>query len=595
MKIEWIHIKGFRNFIDQKIYLEDQTLVIGPNDVGKTNLIYALRILFDKTLSERDIDLTESDYNVYSEFENIEITVKLTNVIEDCLVTVFREDLDKNTTFIKYLKSKNEEYKIFTASSEELLNESNDREYRYYIKRLNMEYVTTNRSLDKLIKRERNNLLDLSKDKLSEDFRSKDNEVIFEIGENLKDINSKIDNLNYIKNSLEIVNKELSELAIHHEGHSLAFKNANTDPDILLENLQLTFNNEFGSLTLGGDGRNNQIFLATWMSKQKEEASLDKVTFFAIEEPEAHLHPHQQKKLSQYLLNNFSEQVLITTHSPYIATDFKPDKIVKLSIKNNDTVAALGGCSNEIKLTFDDFGYRLNAITSDVFFVNTVILVEGPSEKLFYTALAQELDIDLNRLNISIISVDGIGFKPYVKICIALDIPFILRTDNDIFKKTVNQQSYDYFAGITRVIGLYKDLLSKQKDIYDTDSELVTYWNNNKQFRQWPHNVEMPVTSQEFNKTIISLFEKDGIYLANEDLEGDLIKSSLFSDLSTHYKSDNEELVRAKMSKRKAMNMYSFLKNHHEKLSVLREDSIVKPLKKAAENVTINSGVEPNE
>lgn len=48
MRIENIHIKGFRNFDDEKITFQDKTLIIGANDVGKTNLIYALRLLLIK-------------------------------------------------------------------------------------------------------------------------------------------------------------------------------------------------------------------------------------------------------------------------------------------------------------------------------------------------------------------------------------------------------------------------------------------------------------------------------------------------------------------------------------------------------------------
>ncbi|MGG0456760.1 AAA family ATPase [Bacillus mycoides] len=35
MKVEWIKIKGFRNFDDETINFADQTLIIGANDVGK--------------------------------------------------------------------------------------------------------------------------------------------------------------------------------------------------------------------------------------------------------------------------------------------------------------------------------------------------------------------------------------------------------------------------------------------------------------------------------------------------------------------------------------------------------------------------------
>ena len=51
MRIEKIHIKGFRNFEDEEIFFQPKTLIIGANDVGKTNLLYALRILFDKSIS----------------------------------------------------------------------------------------------------------------------------------------------------------------------------------------------------------------------------------------------------------------------------------------------------------------------------------------------------------------------------------------------------------------------------------------------------------------------------------------------------------------------------------------------------------------
>jgi hypothetical protein len=36
------------------------------------------------------------------------------------------------------------------------------------------------------------------------------------------------------------------------------------------------------------------------------------VTFYAVEEPEAHLHPHQQRKLSTCIQEKFGEQIFIT-------------------------------------------------------------------------------------------------------------------------------------------------------------------------------------------------------------------------------------------------------------------------------------------
>ena len=75
MRIEKIHIKGFRNFEDEEIFFQPKTLIIGANDVGKTNLLYALRILFDKSISEHDLDLKDSDYNAYCNTDTVEINL----------------------------------------------------------------------------------------------------------------------------------------------------------------------------------------------------------------------------------------------------------------------------------------------------------------------------------------------------------------------------------------------------------------------------------------------------------------------------------------------------------------------------------------
>jgi len=579
MLIEWIKIKGLRNFNEETINFSNQTLIIGANDVGKSNLIFALRILFDRGLSDKDLDLLDSDYNVYTKANAIEITVKISNVTEDCLVSTFKGDIQNGTVYVQYRNSKSGEFSTYAGHSEDAMELKSP---RFYIKRLNMECVNSNRNLLSFIKREKNQILENAKSQLSKELAEEDEVSIDNLKVILNDVSSGVDELNYIKKSLASVNQELKDLAIHNENQDLSFKNANSDVKTMLENLELTYASEGETLTLGGDGRNNQIFLATWVTKQKSKITLERVTFFAIEEPEAHLHPHQQRKLSSYLLDNFKEQVFITTHSPHIAAEFRPNKIVKLKAKNKQTSAANGGCSEDLSLNFDDFGYRLDAITSDIFFVNAVFLVEGPSEKLFYTAVSKKMNIDLDRLNASIISVNGVGFKPYIKICQALDIPFVFRTDNDIFnkKKTIgtNIQEFSFQAGVSRIMGIFKEVLNKNEN-----AALLDYWGKNELYNEWPKKSKIPQQAVGILNHITQEVEKKNIYLSHQDLENDLVESNLYSNLKSFYNTRTKSSTVKNMQKAKAENMFDFLKNNYDALDCLKNDDIVKPLKKIKE------------
>lgn len=113
-------------------------------------------------------------------------------------------------------------------------------------------------------------------------------------------------------------------------------------------------------------------------------------------------------------------------------SEFSPNSIIRLYKQNtHDTSVASNGCSEVIAEGIDDFGYRMSVIPAEAF-SDCVILVEGPSEMVFYKTLAKQIGIELDRLNISVLSVDGVSF-PYLyedSQCNADLLDF--RTDNDI-------------------------------------------------------------------------------------------------------------------------------------------------------------------
>ena len=53
MRLEKVRIKGFRNFDDTEVIFQKKTLIIGANDVGKSNLLYALRKIGRASCRER--------------------------------------------------------------------------------------------------------------------------------------------------------------------------------------------------------------------------------------------------------------------------------------------------------------------------------------------------------------------------------------------------------------------------------------------------------------------------------------------------------------------------------------------------------------
>lgn len=568
MKIEKVHIKGFRNFEDEEIVFQPKTLIIGANDVGKTNLLYALRILFDKSISEHDLELNDSDYNAYSNADTIEITATICDVTEDCLLSTFGGVIKDGSVLIRYTNSKNGQYSIWMGYNEEVLAEYPTRQY---IKRLNMQYVDTNRDLFKFLKQERMQILQISKELLKEEQKEDDEEKTKGIQNALNEINNQINSLNYVSSALENVNTELTELSADNEDQKIRFIAGESDAGKLLDNLTLSFSTGNNLLSIGGDGRNNQIFLATWIAKQNIQKNVDHVTFYAVEEPEAHLHPHQQRKLSAYIQEKFSEQIFVTTHSSHIAAKFTPANILRLYTLKKKTYAASGGCSDILKEVFENFGYRMNALSAECFFASGVFLVEGVSEVLFYTALSNAINVDLDRLNITILSVEGVGFKPYIAVCDALNIPWVMRTDNDIFAKPSKKPEKNYYAGVSRIMGILSQ-------IEDADNELIQYWAEHNKENEWAYKKKPTTQAIELNKYIRENITSYGIYLSNVDLETDLAQSALYDILKKYYGKRTENSLIKAMQTYKAKNMMNFLSEKHSELGILSGDDIAKPL-----------------
>lgn len=565
MRIAKLHIKGFRNFVDETFDLDEKTLIIGGNDTGKSNMLYALRLLLDPALSSRDFELTSSDFNIYSNANVIEITAKLEDIHEDFVNSALQDAVKDGVSFIRYTLRKGEDYEFSTGYSEEMLITCNGRPY---IKNLTLEYVGSNRDLTTFLRRQQNKLLDIARNQRDDEQAAEDETSIDNIQKSLLDLNDQINALHYVSESLTAVNDEMGALSIGNEGYTAKLVAGNTDAGKLLDNLQLAYLHGDSPLVFGGDGRGNQLYFATWISEQHLTKRPEKAVIFAIEEPEAHLHPHQQRMLAEYLSNTMEGQVLITTHSPQIVDRFGSGSILRMTGSDAEGGNHARGCSAEVDDALSMMGYRLNAISSEVFFSNGVLLVEGPSERILYRALSYALEMDVDRLNISILSVDGVGFEPYVHTCVNLGIPYVVRTDNDVFGRGMSSKRR--LAGVKRLVGLARE--------YVDDDELLAIIDKKIDALAWEKCDEIPEAAMAASRDLIPALGRNGLYLSKQpDLESDLAYGPLADQLKEHFCVDSPASVVKVMQQRKAENMHGFIKSNPD-LCDLGEDPIVAPL-----------------
>lgn len=562
MKIDYVELKRYRNFADARINLAKNSLVIGSNDVGKTNMIHALRLLLDKSLSDADIEPSTHDFHCAqdgTQADSFSIRIAFSEVTQDAVLSQLKGHVGANGCFFLEFRGYSPDYRYEIAAGHDV-DALEVISSRFYLKYLHLKYIHSQRDLVRYIRSEKRHLLRLAQAARNQPETEADTQQLQALNELLKSVNDGVRSLYYVAEATKDLNDELRALSHHHAGYNVSLDTGAIGIEQFIEQLELGASTNGSRVMLGGDGRNNQILLALWKAKSVlEHDQNSEVVIYCVEEPEAHLHPHQQRKLASYLISSLPGQTIVTSHSPQIAASYRPDSIVRLLRDNGASRAASKGCSACVDDAWTGLGYRISILPAEAFFASAVMLVEGPSEMLFYSALARAHQIDLDHRNISLLSVDGVAFQVYKRVLDVLEIPWAMRTDNDISNISLGPQGaqvvHRHVAGINRALSLAGMPSQAHRPVpYDHAACLAD--------GNW----------QAVSATVAPF----GIYLSKIDLENDIAIE--LPALLAGFKGNTLAQAIDYLQGKKAIRMQEFLEHCGDQLIAPVQGDLLKPL-----------------
>jgi len=409
LKIKRLKVDGFRSLVDFEItFDENLTIIVGENDSGKTSLIDCLKVV----TQGRSVTLDDLTYGK----DQLTISVEID---DSTFCRVYKRSNNSiNEDSFYELPTKAFLTGVQTRLKDSQFNEQ-DKDYIFDVARRFGLTVKVNSNLDNLKKgilekiencagnlviekakfprfnniqldgRQFENISDFFKEvflkekqaniwqeridenSTIEDFvKSRISGYSTEISQQLVELG--------ILDKMRIFLRDLTDVKIE-----LIYQPRNLNIDakvIFLEN-----GNEI-NIDNKGDGTKRRITMA--LLEFKKEQSLvpgDDKTVYLLDEPDTHLHVKAQIDLvntvEAFALSG--NQVILTTHSPFIMNAVKPSQVRLLSrYRNNTSIVFL----KENPLAITQSLRSLGVENTHLFFSRQIILVEGETEENFISS-----------------------------------------------------------------------------------------------------------------------------------------------------------------------------------------------------------------
>lgn len=445
-----IKIENFRNFADLDVTLGGNIVLVGENRVGKSNLLHGLRLIFDPSLPDSSRQLGLSDFwdglEELTRESRILISVEIKDFEDDpdilAMLTDFRLDDDPETVRMTYeLRPKADlDGEPGAAEDFEFICYGGENETKVFghklRRRITMDVLPALRDAERdLSVWQRSPLRPL----IEEAFKAIDVDEIEQIGEAIEEVTAKITEFDEVAALESSIHDLFQEMSGEKQNIKPQLGFSPTDPARLYRAIRLLIDDGERGISDASLGSANLVFLTLKSLEIKrliEENHRD-YTVLAIEEPEAHLHPHLQRSVYRHIFSEAGESdaplsVFLTTHSPHIASVSPLRSIVLLKEQGDD--GTKGYSTQSINLSNEeenDIARYLDVTRAEILFARGVLLVEGDAERFLIPAFASEIGKPLDELGITVCSVAGTNFRPYAKFLTGIGIPFAVITDWD--------------------------------------------------------------------------------------------------------------------------------------------------------------------
>lgn len=552
MYIKKVHIENFRNFKNINIPLNKYTTIIGENDIGKSNLFDALKLLlnnnsiqfYSKRLSLTDInkdaiDIFRKEMNknidkIESELYNNGNLSDIYNLIPKVIVKLSFTDAkgDYQRKLLSDWLNKNEgdesieyeiEYKFRPKEDKDFLKAMCsilriDSNANLPIEMYEYEIYSTNNNKPINFQKYMNfniSVINAERDNFSENNNKSSYRLISSLLEknlNIEDkgkINKAYDNFfgdiktlssykNVFKELEESKFKNLTEIINHME-----LRPNSPNMSSILSNVNIGYGDEY--LFQKGLGKRNLILLILLFSNYY--SSERKFNLICVEEPEAHLCSNNLNIILSYFEKNLSNennfcQTIISTHNSKTINKLKFNNVVLL--KENNAI----DFNKEDELT-KYLAKRPNFDILKILFSNKIILVEGATEEMLINTI---LELESDTINdIEVIAIGQKGYKKFLDIWKKINVNNnkkigVVRDFDNQIKAKEEHDKYDN----------NKSIFVRTTKGYTLEDDLVNT-GNNKEILEQLFKCEDPCKYMKENKTESMLELCERMLLPNED------------------------------------------------------------------------------